>query len=161
MLPDDVFRDRLEQTLVEIEAAVAKVRDFAAVDIAASPAYWRLVVVPVEEAACPFELMIRADQTFSLKLADETAENLPIERFEFFPHLVRAIEEGHVEKISKHSTLTDALVAVAMRVALTPGWDWLHERRITPATSEEEWRTQPYLPYRRRSGETHRHHPSE
>jgi hypothetical protein len=151
MLPDDVFRDRLERTLVEIEAAVAKVRDFAAIDIAANPAYWRLEVVPVEAGACPFELIISADQTFSLKLANEAYEGLPIERLEFFPHLVHAVEQGHVERISKHSTLTDALVAVAMRVTLAPDWHWQRERRIVPQTTSEEWRTQPYLPYRRRA----------
>jgi hypothetical protein len=149
MLPDDVFRDRLEQTLVEIEKSVAKMRDYAAVDVAASPRYWRVVVLPFFAAACPMDLMIKADQTFSLKLAGEAFEDRPVEHFELFPHLVRAIEAGHVEKISKHDAMTDALVAIEMRVALGPGWDWLGERRIAPVTSAEEWRTHRYLAYRR------------
>jgi len=150
MLPDDVFRDRLEKTLIEIEAMVPNIRDCAAVDVTASAHYWRLVVQPYLAEACPFELLINSNQKFSLKLADETFENLPVERFELFPHLVRAIEAGHVEKISKLDTMTDVLVAVAMRVELKPGWDWLGERRITTLPSPAEWRTHRYLSYRRR-----------
>ena len=41
MLPDDVFRDRLEQTLVEIEAWARKTRDCATIDVGASQQYWR------------------------------------------------------------------------------------------------------------------------
>ncbi|MBS0251710.1 MAG: hypothetical protein JSR78_11680 [Proteobacteria bacterium] len=149
MLPDDVFRDRLEKTLVEIEAAVARMRDYAAVDVTATPAYWRVVVLPVLPEACLFELLITSKQTFSLKLAEETFENLPVEHFELFPHLVHAIEAGRVEKISKFDAMTDELVAIEMRVMLGPGWDWRGERRIAKAPPEEIWRTHGYLAYRR------------
>jgi hypothetical protein len=149
MLPDDVFRDRLEQTLVEVEKSVAKMRDCAAIDVTASQHYWSVVALPFLAAACPFELIIKADQKFSLKVAAETFENRPVERFELFPRLVRAIEAGHVEKISKFDAMTDALVAIEMRVELEPGWDWLGERRLSPPASSEEWRTHRYLAYRR------------
>ncbi|MFA5955340.1 hypothetical protein [Hyphomicrobium sp.] len=149
MLPDDVFRDRLEHTLQDVEAAVAKMVDFAAVDVSVSQRYWRVVVLPFFAAACPFDLMIRADQKYSLKLANETFEDRPVERFELFPRLVRAIEAGQVEKISKLDAMTDALVAIEMRVSLEPGWNWHGERRLAAATPSEEWRTHRYLPYRR------------
>jgi hypothetical protein len=54
MLPDDVFRDRLEQTLVEVEKSVTGMRDCAAVDVTASPRYWSVVVLPFLAPACPF-----------------------------------------------------------------------------------------------------------
>lgn len=149
MLPDDVFRDRLEKTLVEIETSVARMRDYAAVDVTATPSYWRVVVLPVVPEACLFELMITSKQTFSLKLAEETFENLPVEHFELFPHLVRSIEAGDVEKISKSHAMTDELFAIEMRVALGPGWDWRGERRIAKSLPGEVWRTHRYLPYRR------------
>lgn len=149
MLPDDVFRDRLEQTLVEVEKSVTNLRDCAAVEITASPRYWSVVVFPFLAAACPFELMIKADQTFSVKLAGEAFENRPVERFELFPHLVRAIEAGRVDKISKFDAMTDALLAIEMHVELAPGWDWFGERRIRPPSPAEEWRTHRYLAYRR------------
>ncbi|WP_045837175.1 hypothetical protein [Hyphomicrobium sp. 99] len=149
MLSDDVFRDRLEQTLVDIEGWGAAIRDCADVGIAASDRYWRMVVVPNEDLACPFELMIRSDQKFSLKLAAETYEDRPIERLDLFPALVRAIEAGRVDKIEIYNALTDALAGIAMRVELAPGWDWIGDRRISPPTPAEEWRTRRFLPYRR------------
>lgn len=149
MLPDDVFRDRLERTLVEVEAIVSKMRDCASVNVSATPRYWRVTVVPFFASACPFELMIKSDQKFNLKLASEVFENRPVDHFELFPHLIRAIDEGHVEKISKFDVTTGALVAVEMRVALGPGWEWSGERRIAPPTPSEEWRTHRYLAYRR------------
>jgi hypothetical protein len=149
MLPDDVFRARLEQTLVEVEIIVSKLRGCAAVDVSATPRYWRATVLPFFAAACPFELMIKSDQKFNLKLSNEAFEDRPLEHFELIPHLVRAINEGNVEKISKFDAMTDALVAIEMRVALGPGWEWFGERRLAPVAPSEEWRTHRYLAYRR------------
>ncbi len=149
MFPDDVFRNHLELTLVEIEAWAATIRDCASVDIAASSRYWRLIVAPFFSAACPFELLINSEQKFSLKLAKETFENRPVERFELFPALVRAIEAGRVDRIEMLDSKTDVLARVAMRIGLAPGWDWLGERQAGPPAVAEEWRTHRYLPYRR------------
>ncbi|MBN9246743.1 MAG: hypothetical protein J0I81_04715 [Hyphomicrobium sp.] len=149
MLSDDVFRDRLEATLVDIERWAATIRDCADVGIAASDRYWRIAVVPNEDLACAFELMIRSDQKFGLKLAAETYDDRPIERFDIFPALVRAIEAGRVDKIEMYNTMTNALVGIATRVELAPGWDWIGDRRVARATAAEEWRTRRFLPYRR------------
>ncbi len=149
MLPDDVFRDRLEQTLVDIEAWAGKARDCAAIDIIASQRYWRMVVLPYAPMACPFELMIKSEQEFSLKLADETYEDRPVERFDLFPALARAVEAGHVERIEMLTAATDTFVGVATRVGLAPGWDWIGERRVASPGGAEECRTHRFLPYRR------------
>lgn len=151
MLPDDVFRDRLEKTLIEIETHVAKTRDNAAVEIAASPNYWRLIMLPYCAAACPFELMIKASQKFSLKIAEETFEDLPIEGFDLFPKLVQAIEAGRVDRIEMLDSKTGFLARIAMRVELAPGWDWLGEHQVGPPADSEEWRTHRYLAYRRQT----------
>jgi hypothetical protein len=152
MLPDDVFRDRLEQTLLEIEAHIIKTRDVAAVDVAASARYWRIVVRPFLPQACPFELLINSDQKFSLTLVNETFENLPVERLDLFPALVRAIEAGRVDKIEMLDAKTGFLARTAMRVELAPGWDWLGEHQVGPPADSEEWRTHRYLAYRRQKG---------
>lgn len=149
MLPDDVFRDHLEQALVEIESHVATMRDVATVDVSACAQYWRMVAQPVLPAACPFELMIKADQKFSLRLADEIYEDKPVERFDLFPALVRAVEAGRVDRIEMLDSKTGFLARVAMRVGLAPGWDWLGEGQVGPPAASEEWRTHRYLPYRR------------
>ncbi len=149
MLPDDVFRNHLEQTLVDIEAWAEKARDCAAIDITASQKYWRMVVLPYLTSACPFELLINSDQHFSLKLANEVYENRPVERFDLFPSLARATEAGRAERIETFTATTDTRVAIATRVELAPGWDWIGERRLASLGGAEECRTHRFLPYRR------------
>ena len=149
MLPDDVFRGRLEQTLVEIEAWAGKTRDCATIDVGASQKYWGMLVLPHFPTACPFELIIKSEQKFSLQLADETYEDRPVEHFDLFPALARAVEAGHIERIEILDAATDTLVGVRTRVELAPGWDWIGERRIAPPVESEECRTHRFLPYRR------------
>jgi hypothetical protein len=154
MLPNDVFRERLEQTLVELEAWAKGKRDCADIEIAASERYWKMAVVPHFPRACAFELLIDADQTFGLMLQEEIYEKRSIQRFDLFPTLVTAIAAGRVERIETRNSLTDLLLAVEMRVELADGWDWIG-RRYLPVRSlsalkaDEERRTYRFLPYRR------------
>ncbi len=147
MIPDDVFRDRLEQTLVEIETHISNTRECAAVEVIASPHYWRMVVIPFFPATCSFELIIRADQKFSIRLADQTFEDRTVEDFSLFLKLLRAIESGRVEKILKFDAMTEKLVAIAMRLSLDSNHHWHGEHRLAPVPPNEEWRTHRYLPY--------------
>ncbi len=149
MLPDDVFRSQLEQTLVGIGALAETIRDCAAAEITASSRYWRLLVTPLFSSACPFDLLINSDQKFSLKLATENFEDRPVERFDLFPALVRAIEAGRVDRIEMLDSKTGFLARIAMRVGLAPGWDWLGEHPVGLVAISEEWRTNRSLPYRR------------
>ena len=155
MLSDDVFRDRLEQTLVDLEAWASGMRDCAEVEITASPHFWRMSVAPHIAGACPFELMINSNQTFSLRLASEVYENRPLDRFDFFLKLVNAIADGRVERTKTRNALTGVLLAIGVRVEIEDGWDWIGARRVTPeplpALEAEEIRsTHRFLPYRRR-----------
>jgi hypothetical protein len=154
MLPNDVFRERLEQTLVDLEAWAQGNQDCADIEIAASERYWKMAVVPHFPRACAFELLIDADQTFGLMLQNEVYENRPIERFDLFPKLVTAIAAGRVERIETLNALTDLLLAIEMRVELADGWDWIGSRYLpVPSLSalkaDEERRTYRFLPYRR------------
>ena len=111
-------------------------------------------VAPNTEGACPFELMIKADQTFTLKLADEVYEDKAVERFDFFLRLADAVSAGHVERIETRNAQTGVLLAIETRVELKAGWDWIGERQVTarrmPALeADEERRTHRFLPYRR------------
>jgi hypothetical protein len=153
MLPDDVFRDRLEQTLVELEAWAKAASDSAEIDIGASRQYWRMSAIPHARGACPLELMIKSDQTFSLKLAGEVYEDRPADKFDFFLKLSHAIAAGRVERIETLNALTVVLLVIAMRVELAPQWEWIGERRlaIPAADGAEERRTHRFLPYRRHS----------
>jgi hypothetical protein len=154
MLPDDVFRERLEQTLIELEAWAAEMRDCADIEISASEKYWRMSVQPHFPNACPFELLIHRNQTFDLALGGQHFENKPIERFDLFLKLVKAISAGRVDRIETRNTLTGVLIAIAMRVEITEGWDWLGhhtvlKRSLHALEQSEERQTFPFLPYRR------------
>jgi hypothetical protein len=154
MLPNDVFRERLEQTLVELEAWAKGKRDCADIEIAASERYWKMAVVPHFPRACAFELLLDTDQTFGLMLQEEAYEKRPIERFDLFPKLVAAIAAGRVERIETRNALTDLLLAIEMRVELADGWDWIGSRylpvRSLPALKvDEKRRTHRFLSYSR------------
>jgi hypothetical protein len=154
MLPDDVFRERLEQTLIDLEAWADEMRDCADIEIAASERYWRLSVRPHFPAACPFDLLLHREQTFDLAIGGQHYENKPIERLDLFLKLVKAIAAGRVERIETRNALTGVLIAVAMRVELAEGWDWLGrhtvlKRSLHTLEQSEECQTFRFLPYRR------------
>lgn len=154
MLSDDVYRDRLEKTLVELEAWANEMRGSADIAITASDRYWRMAVAPFLSSACPFELLIKADQTFDLALNREVYENRPVERFDLFPTLAKAIAAGRVEKIVTRNALTGILIDIATRVELAPGWDWIGSRKVLknfvrPLEADEERQTHRFLSYDR------------
>lgn len=154
MLPDDVFRERLEQTLVDLEAWAEETRSNADITITASDRYWRMTVFPFLAGACPFELLLNASQTFDLSLDGEIYENRPVERFDFFIRLAQAIAAGRVERIETRNSLTGLLIAIAMRVEIAPDWRWMGSRRILKhdlnlLTADEERQTRRFLPYSR------------
>jgi hypothetical protein len=130
MLPDDVFRERLEQTLLDLEKWAQETRDCADIEIIASDRYWRMDVRPSFSGACPFELLINANQTFDLSLDGEVYENRPIENFDLFLNLANSIKTGRVERIETRNALTGILIAIAMRVELAEGFDWIGSRTV-------------------------------
>jgi hypothetical protein len=154
MLPDDVFRVRLEETLIELESWAAAMRECADIEITASEQYWHMTVNPWLKRACPFELLIDSKQTFALALNAEAYDNAPIDQFDLFPKLARAIASGRVEKIETRNALTGILIAIAMRVEIAEGWDWIGhrivlERSLDTLGQEEVCETSRYLPYQR------------
>ena len=154
MLSDDVYRDHLEKTLVELEAWANATRGSADIAITASDRYWRMAVVPFLPSACPFELLIKADQTFDLMLNGEVYENRPVERFDLFPKLATAIAAGHVDRIETRNSQTGNLLDIATRVELAPGWDWIGSRKVLkrflqPLEANEERQARRFLSYDR------------
>jgi hypothetical protein len=154
MLPDDVFRERLEQTLIALEAWADEIRDYADIEISASERYWGMDVQPHFPNACPFELLVHRDQTFDLALDREHYEKRPIERFDLFLKLAKAIAAGRVERIETRNALTGVLIAIATRVEIAEGWDWLGRRTVLKQSlhaleQSEECQAFRFLPYRR------------
>lgn len=154
MLPDDVFRERLETTLVDLETWAQETRDSADIAISASDRYWRMAVGPFFPGACPFELLIKASQSFDIVLDREAYEDRPIQRFDLFLNLAKAIVAGRVERIETRNALTGIPINIATRVELAPGWDWIGSRTvlkrfIRSLEVNEEQRTYRYLSYHR------------
>jgi hypothetical protein len=154
MLPDDVFRERLEQTLIGLEKWAQETRNCAEIEIIASDRYWRMDVRPSFPGACPFELLINSSQTFDLSLDGEVYENRPIENFDLFLKIANSIAAGRVEQIETRNALTGIPIAIAMRVELTDGFDWIGFRTVLKRArhlleQDEVRRAFRYLPYGR------------
>ncbi len=154
MYSDDVFRNRLEEAIDGLEAWSVQHRDAADVNIASSAAYWKLSVRPFMLGACAFDIVLLANQRYSLDIAGEVYEDKIIDRFDFFIMLARAIASGNACRIETRSALTAALEIIETRIDLEDGWAWIGERRVGARTarnleSAQEIRTRRFLPYRR------------
>jgi hypothetical protein len=153
MLSDDVYRSRLSAAIETLEAWADAHRDCAQIEAAATPTFWKMVCRPDAIGACPFDLMLRADQRFSAQIGNELYEDKPIDTLDFFPMLVRAIASGNVERIDVSNALTGALEAIETRATLEDGWAWIGERRIGRGIrrndTQQELRSHRFLPYRR------------
>lgn len=156
MHSDDVFRARLSETVAELDRWAATLTDVATIEMAETSTYWRMAVRPFMVGAAPFDLLIEADQKFSLNVAGEIYEKKPVDSFEFFPKLARAIAAGHVERIESRCAMTGALELVDTRITLDDGWAWIGERRCglrqvarAKAEAAAVSRSHRFLPYRR------------
>lgn len=154
MFSDDVYRTQLSDTIAALETWATTLAGCAAVETDITAAYWKISVAPEARGACPFELMLRADQRFNTKIADEVYEDKPVDAFQFFPMLARAIAAGRVERITISSALTGTPEAIETRVTLEDGWAWIGERRLASwgPRKNEAAHTQKihrFLPYRR------------
>lgn len=111
-------------------------------------------VAPHFSRACPFQILLLATPQFSLDLAGEVYEDKPVDRFDIFPMLARAIAAGRVERHDLVSAMTGTLEAVEMRVQLEDGWVWVGERRTggrgaRKFETAQETRIKRFLPFRR------------
>lgn len=154
MHSDDVFRARLNEVITELEQWGHSQRDVATIESAAAAAFWEMAVTPNLRGACPFGVLFRPDQRFTLALGDEIYEDKPFDRFDFFIMLARAVAAGKVDMLETRSALTGTLEKIETRVELEDGWAWIGERRIGARTARkidaaQEVRTRRFLPYRR------------
>ncbi len=154
MHADDVFRARLNEVITELEQWGHAQRDVATIESAAAAAFWEMAVTPNLKGACPFGVLFRPDQRFTLALGDEIYEDKPFDRFDFFIMLARAVAAGKIDMLETRSALTGTLEKIETRVELEDGWAWIGERRIggravRKTDAAQEVRTRRFLPYRR------------
>jgi len=154
MLPDDVFRSRLQTTITVLRYWAPSIADAARVEEAESGNFWKIAVVPHFSKACPFELILHFDQRYDIAIAEETYESLPIETFDLFLPFVEAIAEGSVVQRHWISRLTGLERSVETLVTLASGGIWREARGVAqgmPSLEDDgtELRERRFLPYRR------------
>jgi hypothetical protein len=151
MLPDDVFRTKLDRTITGLRQWSDALTDCARVEQEDAARYWRLAVRPLAAGACPLELILHHRQRCDLAIAEESYEERAVAEFDLLLPLVEAITNGRVLTRFKKSANTGAALAVETHVQLAGGEVWQATRRLRPHTIpgptilEDRW----FLPYRR------------
>ncbi len=152
--PDDVFRAELALTTDHLKMWANSLHACATVELRNAPGFWSLEVAPLAQGACPFELMLRADQRYDLAIAGEYYEDRPITDISIFAGLAKSIASGHVSRVSIRSALTGALQSLETRISLSDGTYWFGARSVMPAAHAcppefEIKEFKRYLPFRR------------
>ncbi len=156
MLPDDLFRSRLQTTITALKYWAPSIADAARIEETETGNYWKITVGPHLANACPFELILHFDQHYDLAVAEESYEHLPIELFDLFLPFVEAIADGRVVERRWVSYLTGMERSVETLVMLAGGGIWREARGTAPGTGlpsldddGTELRERRFLPYRR------------
>jgi hypothetical protein len=154
MLPDDLFRSRLQTTITGLKYWAPSIADAARIDETETGNYWKIAVKPRLANACPFELILHFDQHLDLAVGEESYEGLPIETFDLFLPFVEAISEGQVVQRRWISRLTGLERSVETLVMLAGGNIWRESRGASPGMPSldddgTELRERRFLPYRR------------
>lgn len=154
MLPDDVFRSKLQTTMTALRYWAPAIADSARVDENETGSFWKMKVVPFTPNACPFELILHFDQHFDLAIGEEAYEALPIEGFDLFMPFVEAVAAGNVVQRRWVSRFTGLERSVETLVTLANGGIWRESRgagRTMPSLDDDgsELIEHRYLPYRR------------
>jgi hypothetical protein len=154
MLPDDVFRSRLQSTITALKYWAPSIADTARVEEVETGNFWKISVAPGLANACPFELIMHFDQRYDIAVSDESYEGLPIESFDLFLPFVEAVADGNVIQRRRVSRLTGLERSVETLVTLANGATWREahgDAQRTPSLDDDgtELREHRFLPYRR------------
>jgi hypothetical protein len=154
MLPDDLFRSRLQTTITALKYWAPSIADAARVEETETGSFWKIGVTPFLAGACPFELILHFDQNYDVAVADEVYEGLPLESFDTLLPFVEAIADGRIVQRHWMSRLTGLERTVETLVMLAGGGIWREARGARssqPSLDDDgsELRERCFLPYRR------------
>ena len=128
MLPDDVFRSRLQSTITALRYWAPSIADAARIEEAET----EQLLEDHRHADAAERLPVRADPAcrpaLDLAIADETYENRPIESFDWFVPFADAIADGQVVQRHWISRLTGLERSVETLVTLPGGGIWREAR---------------------------------
>lgn len=153
MIPTDVYRSKLNLTIASLRYWIPSVSDTAAAELTEIGDAWRLEAVPNTTGACPFELILRSDQHFDLRLDGTDFEDQDVVDLDFFLPLAEALSAGNVVISTWRSVATGHEVGRAARVRFADGrvWtcDWGHSNTSERGDDEVVQTDRHFLPYRR------------
>lgn len=153
MLSDDNFRRRLQHIISALEAWAAEMKPWARIEYGFIDHAWRISAVPHTETACPFEIILRDDQKFDMRVGNETYEDQPLDALTDIPQIVRSIANGRVLIRRWASKVTGLIYRVETIIDL-PGADEGKFERPNPDAppledAELEAVLETFVPYRR------------
>ncbi len=152
MLPDDSFRQQLQHVIAALEVWAKEMEPWAAIELGNVNGAWRISAVPYTETACPFEIIMRADQSFDMTVDDQTYEDLPLDALTDIPQIVRAISDGRI-LIRRWESWTTGLEYRVETIVDLPGAEGRFVRRNpdAPPAEDAELMSTPvaFAPYRR------------
>lgn len=153
MISDDKFRKRRQAIVASIETWASEMAPWASIEFGPIGDAWRVIAVPNATAACPFEMVIRADQCVDMVIDGETYEDIALDGDTKLPSIVRAIADGRVVIRRWASSTTGLLYDVETIIKLPEGSEWCISRRNpdAPAGDVNELISTPtaFAPYRR------------
>lgn len=149
-LPDDLFRAELSGALQGMAQWCETYERYCLIERRETADHWWLKADPLLPGACPFELVITANQRFSINVDGELFEDKPISDMDFFVAAANAIASGLADRAVVEGAMTGRKLVVETRIALGDGWNWIGERRLVKQSREPVVRrVHVFLPYRR------------
>ncbi len=151
MLPEDVFRTRLDRTIADLRRWGQGVSDCAKVAEVQEARHWWFVAIPHARGACRFELVLHHNQTFDIAFDHEPYENRPVEELDQLLSIAESTAAGRVFRRFRRSANTDTRLAIETIVRLPGDQRWHADRWLVPSkplgptTLDDRW----FLPYRR------------
>lgn len=153
MLVDEKFRTRLNATIMTLRTLADSFADVARSERTESVVAWRLAMAPHVPGACPFEVVLRSDQSYDIAIATEVFEDRRIDDVEMFPLLVQAITDGRVVVQCQRSAATGVEYARETIVTFGDGRAWSATNYNANLLGHDDvdvvMSTRHFLPYRR------------
>lgn len=153
MLSDDSFRKRLQHVIAALEVWAAEMEPWADIEHGFINGAWRISAVPQIETACPFEIIIRPDQKYDMRVDGEIYEDLPLDALTDIPQIVRSISNGRL-LIRRWRGQATGLIYNVETVVDLPGANEGRFERPDPGAPhmddvELEAELEAFVPYRR------------
>ena len=121
MLSDDTFRAQIDAVIDGLHGWADANRHLARMEEVRTPRFWRLAMEPRKADACPFELILHADQRYDAAIGPEVYEDRPIERVDLFAPLLAAVVAGRVVTRTWRTAGTGAIHSVETIVRFEKG----------------------------------------